>query len=207
MNICSTCTHGISRQLKISRRCIRQAIRKFDEFNTVATKPGGGRPRKVTDRDKRLIKLQQLRDDTLSLPDLVRYAHTELNLSISSSTISRILREYNLVSFIAPRKPQISPKQRRARLEWCYAHLNWSVEDWSRVIFSDESNYEVLNRKNRLYIRRFRNDRTRFQRFQKRVHQGGGICTCTTYIHLSNEHIYQVNECLLEIQDKFSSMI
>jgi transposase len=75
--------HEISRRLKISCRCIRQTIRKFDQFHTVTTKPGAGRPRKATDREKRLIKLQQLRDDTFSLADLVRYAHTDLNLSIS----------------------------------------------------------------------------------------------------------------------------
>ena len=36
----------------------------------------------------------------------------------------------------------------------------------------DESNYEILNRKNRIYIRRFRHDPTRFERSQ-RVHRGG----------------------------------
>ena len=136
-----------------------------------------------------MIKLQQLRDDTLSLADLVRYAHTDLNVSISRSTISRILRDFNMASYIAPRKPRISHIQRRNRLQWCYEYLNWSVKDWSNVIFSDESNYEVLNRKNRIYIRRFRNDRTRFERSQARVHKGGGICPRATYIHLSNEHI------------------
>ena len=63
--------HEISRRLHISRRCILQTIRKHHEFHTAATKPGAGRPPKVTDRQKRLIKLQQLRDDTLSLNDLV----------------------------------------------------------------------------------------------------------------------------------------
>ena len=167
--------HGISRQLKISRRCIRQTIRKYDKFHVVNTKPGGGRPRKLTDRDKRLIKLQQLRDESLSLRDLVQYTNTELNLSISISTISRILREYSLFSFIAPKKPRITARQRRDRIQWCHAHLNWSVEDWCRIIFSDESNFEVFNRKNRMYIRRFRNDRTRLERSQQRVHRGGGI--------------------------------
>ena len=47
--------HVISRQLKISRRYICQTIRKFDRFHNVATKPGAGRPQKVTDREKRLI--------------------------------------------------------------------------------------------------------------------------------------------------------
>ena len=34
------------------------------------------------------------------------------------------------------------------------------------------NNYEILNRKNQIYIRRFRNDLSRFQR---KVHKGGGI--------------------------------
>ena len=48
----------ISRRLKISLRFIRQTFRKFDKFHSVATKPCAGRPPKVTDREKRLGKLQ-----------------------------------------------------------------------------------------------------------------------------------------------------
>ena len=170
-----TQTHKTSRRLKISRRCIRQTLGKFDKFHTVATKPGAGRPPKVTDREKRLTKLQQRQDDTASLADLVRYVNTNLNLLISRSAISRILQDYFIVSYIARRKPQIAPTQRRNRLTWCYDHLNWSINDWSNVILSDESNFEVLNRQSGIYIRRFRNDRTRFKRPQKRVDKGGGI--------------------------------
>jgi transposase len=93
MYVQTTQTHGISRRLKISRRCIRQTIRKFDQFHTFNAKPGSGRPQKVTIRQERLIKLKQLRDDTYFLADFVRYAHTDLNLSISHSTVSRILRD------------------------------------------------------------------------------------------------------------------
>ncbi|CAF3992939.1 unnamed protein product [Rotaria sordida] len=175
MNICTICTHEISRRLHVSRRCIHQTIRKFDKFHTVATKPGAGRPRKGTERQRRLIKLQQLRDDTYSLTDLVRYSYTDLNLSISRSTVSRILRDFNMISYIVPRKPRITPVQRRNRVQWCYEHLSWSATDWSNVIFSDESNYEIFNRTNRIYIRRFRHDSTRFYRSQQRVHKGGGI--------------------------------
>ncbi|CAF5050891.1 unnamed protein product, partial [Rotaria socialis] len=73
---------------------------------------------------KRAIKLQQLRDDTLSLNDLVRYAQASLNLNISGQTGSRILREFDLVSYVAPRKPQITHEQIRCRIFWCYKHLN-----------------------------------------------------------------------------------
>ncbi|CAM4803186.1 unnamed protein product [Rotaria magnacalcarata] len=122
--------HEISPKLNISRNCIYQTIKKFNKLHTVATKPGAGRRSKLTDRQKRAIKLQQVRDDTLS--------------------------------------------QRYSRLQWCYQHLSWAENDWSNVIFTDESNFEILNRKNRIYIRRFRNDLKRFERSQPRVHKGGG---------------------------------
>ena len=110
-----------------------------------------------------MIKLQEVRDDTLSLTDLVHFARTDLNLTITRQAISRILRDFHMVSYIAPRKPRITPAQRRTRVAWCYEHLSWSVNDWSNVVFTDESNYEILNRKNRIYIRRFRHDPTRFE--------------------------------------------
>ena len=139
--------HEISRRLKISRHRIRQPVRKFDKLHTVAMTLGGGRPQKATDRDQRLIKLQQLRDDTNFLADLVRYAHTNLNLFLSRSTISRILREFDMVSYIAPWKPKITRAQRSNRVHWYHQHSDWSMKQWSRVIFSDESNFEIVNRK------------------------------------------------------------
>ena len=89
-----------------------------------------------------------------------------------------------MVSYIAPRKPRITPAQRRTPVAWCYEHLSWSVNDWSNVVFMDESNYKILNRKNRIYICRFRHDPTRFERSQQRVHRGGGI------INVSHKLIY-----------------
>ena len=52
--------HEISRRLKISHRCIRQTFNKFDKFHTADPKLGAGHRPRVTDYEKRLIKLQQL---------------------------------------------------------------------------------------------------------------------------------------------------
>ena len=111
--------HKIYRQLKISRRCIRQTIRKFDRYERVATRPGSGLSKKTTIRQTRLIKLEQIRDEANFLADLALYANTNMNLSISASTISRTLRQYNTVSYIALRKPSVTPRQRRVRVDWC----------------------------------------------------------------------------------------
>ena len=61
--------HEISRRWKISHCCVRQT---FSRFHSVATEPGTGRPPKVTGRAKRLIKLQQLRDDIASYDMLIQ---------------------------------------------------------------------------------------------------------------------------------------
>ena len=97
--MCCAHAHKISLQLKISRRCIRQTIRKFDKYRIVATRPGAGRTRKSTNRQTRFIKLEQIRDETNSLTDLVRYVNTNMSLSISTSTISRIFQQYNMASY------------------------------------------------------------------------------------------------------------
>ena len=97
-----------------------------------------------------MINFQQVRHDTLSLTELVRFACTDLNLTISRQTVGRILRDFDMASYIAPKKPRITRAQRRTRVDWCYEHLSWSVNDWSNVVFTDESNYEILNRKNRI---------------------------------------------------------
>ena len=109
--MCCLHTHKIRPQLKIYRRFIRQTIRKLDRYGTVATRRGAGRLNKITIRQTRLIKLEQMHDETNSLADLARYANTNTNLSISTSTISRILRQYHMILSRAPRKSRITPKQ------------------------------------------------------------------------------------------------
>ena len=34
---------------------------------------------------------------------------------------------------------------RKRRLEWAKEHKTWSQEQWSKVIFSDESNFDLQN--------------------------------------------------------------
>ena len=97
--------HKISRQLKISRRCRRQTIRKFDKYDNVATRLGAGHLKKTTNRQTRLIKPQQIRDETNSLTDLVRYANINMK---STSTISCILRQYKMLSSRISRKARIT---------------------------------------------------------------------------------------------------
>ncbi|GFV58510.1 HTH_Tnp_Tc3_2 domain-containing protein [Trichonephila clavipes] len=50
------------------------------------------------------------------------------------------------------RVPLLNARLRAARLAWAREHRDWSVEDWKRVAWSDESQFRLLNADGRLII-------------------------------------------------------
>jgi len=63
--------------------------------------------------------------------------------SISAHTVRRILAEEGLHRRKARAVIFLKPEQKRSRKEWAKDHLDWDMEDFSRVIYSDEA-YIVL---------------------------------------------------------------
>ncbi|KAK3539392.1 hypothetical protein QTP70_005928 [Hemibagrus guttatus] len=51
------------------------------------------------------------------------------------------------------KKPFISENQRRARLKFAKDLRKWTVVDWSKVIFSDESNFQLCLTPRRVMVR------------------------------------------------------
>ena len=71
-----------------------------------------------------------------------------LGVKVSKTTLHRQLKEVNLFSRIRHRKPFLKPCHKAARLHWARKYANWTVEDWIKVIWSDESSI-VLGWKSR----------------------------------------------------------
>ncbi len=44
----------------------------------------------------------------------------------------------------AKRKPYVNMVQKRRRALWAKAHLKWTVSKWKRVLWSDESKFDIL---------------------------------------------------------------
>jgi Transposase/DDE superfamily endonuclease len=58
---------------------------------------------------------------------------------ISCTAALRILHKYQLSNVKPTRKPGLNAQQRARRLKFALEHQNWSLEDWKRVIWSDET--------------------------------------------------------------------
>ena len=65
-----------------------------------------------------------------------------------------ITRSGEFQNHIAAKKPFISETNIQRRLQWCLDHRNWTVDQWRRVLFSDESPYVLrYNRRKRCWRR------------------------------------------------------
>ena len=85
----------------------------------------------------------------------------------------RTLSDKGIGTYIAARKPILSITNKRKQRVWSKERLNWSVEQWAKVIWSDEANFQVVNRKGRIYVKRFATEKYS-DRFLQHRRQGGG---------------------------------
>ena len=58
--------------------------------------------------------------------------------------------------------------------KWCKERLNYSMEQWKMIIFSDESNFKIINRKNKRFVCHKNTEKYLKQHMQSRIQKGGG---------------------------------
>ena len=94
--------------------------------------------------------------------------------TVSDSTVRRRLLDMGYAGYTAKPKPIRSAAQKQKRVFFAKAHVNWLPDDWSKVIWSDESYFELFNRKNQTFVRRKPNESEMLFCFVPRVQKGGG---------------------------------
>jgi transposase len=62
-----------------------------------------------------------------------------LELSVSYYCVRTALRNAGFSRRVARRKPPISERNRVKRLEWAVEHADWTIEQWKRILWSDET--------------------------------------------------------------------
>uniref|UniRef100_A0A8R1HM74 HTH_Tnp_Tc3_2 domain-containing protein n=1 Tax=Caenorhabditis japonica TaxID=281687 RepID=A0A8R1HM74_CAEJA len=94
----------------------------------------------------------------------------------SRKTIRRRLQANGLHGRRPVRKPFISEKNRRARVAWARAHLNWGRAEWAKHIWSDESKFNMFGSDGNTWIRRPVGARYLPKYQLPTVKHGGGSC-------------------------------
>jgi transposase len=77
---------------------------------------------------------------------------TLTNNSISAETVRQHLKKAGLKSAVKQNKPCLTKQHIRARLDFAIAHKDWTIEDWKRVIWSDETKINCLSSDGRKWV-------------------------------------------------------
>lgn len=136
----------------------------------------GGRPALLSEADKRYCVRQVTKgrvDNAVKVRKLLKADH---GIIVSADTIRRVLKEKGLGAIEKKPKPSLSVTNAKKRLAWCKAYRNWTVDDWKRVVWSDETKINRFNSDGRVWSW-IRDGETIKPRHVKGTikHGGGGI--------------------------------
>jgi hypothetical protein len=131
------------RKIAALMKCTQNAIQNilatylFETFQ--GRNPRRNYLRKTSEREDRYILCTLRQNNDLSLQDITN----KLALGISQTTLRRWRSEAGLGSYIAAKKPGLSAENIHKRLDWAMKYKDWTIEDWKKVIWLDESSIWV----------------------------------------------------------------
>lgn len=69
---------------------------------------------------------------------------TITNKPVTAQTVHRHLRSTGMKAVVKKKKPHLSQKHRRERMDFAIRHKDWTLDDWKRVVWSDETKINHL---------------------------------------------------------------
>lgn len=141
---------AVGTQCNTSKSAVSRLKRKYDETGSTDRLAGSGRPRKTTARqDRAIVREARIHHE-------ITGGEVKENLSlndVSERTVRRRISECSdLKSYWKTKKPFISEKNRKLRVRWAKDHVEWTEEQWGKVLFSDESPFVLrFNKRGRVW--------------------------------------------------------
>lgn len=165
---------SIAEIAQVSKKCVSTTINNYNENGSYLEKHRSGAPRKSTEReDQRLLTLARAMP-TASRRDLGAVWKRNDEPIATPKTVGNRLKEFGLNSFVAAEKPVLTRAHKQARLKWCEERRNWGYSKWADILFSDESNFKIVNRKTKPTVWRYREEKYSEKMIMPRKQGGGG---------------------------------
>jgi hypothetical protein len=116
-----------------------------------------GRKRKTTPREDAIVHRMSVKNPRLSSFDLSREA-SAIGIELAPSSVRKRLLAKGRRARRPIKKQLLTRAMRKKRLDWARAHRHWGKDEWKKVLFSDETHFEVRGFKTQ-FVRRSENER------------------------------------------------
>ena len=129
----------VARQFHCHRNTINNLRQRFGQTGNIKDAVHSGRPKVTIRRQDRYITLTHLRNRFKTVKS------TGIQFGISRQTVLNRLRKN--ADPIRARRPYVGhiirPHNRSLWLLWARSHLRWTRAQWARVLFTDESRFNL----------------------------------------------------------------
>jgi len=187
----------IAQEIHCSEQSVSLWVSRWEKEHSLVDSERSGRPRCTTDEKDQDIMIYSDNNVNANPKDIVR----ELQLPTHPHTVRRRLNEIELYSCVKRNEHNYTDETIRRRLSFAEGYSKWDENDWSRVIFSDETHFP-LGHHGREYVQRPHGTACdpkytrKTDRLEGKVSLWGCICAgglghAELYVNTLNAHKYQ----------------
>lgn len=149
----------IAKRVRCNQSTVVRIIKKNLSHGSTERKKGTGRKRKTDERLDRMMMRLSLENRFKTAKEISRDLADSNLAEVSRETVGRRLREKGLWARKPAKKPFLNKKMKQSRLNWGINFKTWTSDDWRKVMFSDESKFNIFSSDGSPYVRRRPNER------------------------------------------------
>ncbi|GFX39965.1 transposable element Tcb2 transposase [Trichonephila clavipes] len=169
----------VAQAIGVSQSVISRIWNRFLETESAGRRRGQCRRRATTPNEDRFLVLTARRHRNMNATLLQQHLRSATGTTVSTQTVRNRLHGVGLYA----RRPMVcvrlTSRHGRDRREWATEHVNWRRNEWSNVLFSDESRFSVPPDNRRIFIWKERGSKNNSAFVHESIRfGGGGVLVC-----------------------------
>lgn len=183
---------ALSSKTGLSLSTVNYQLEKLKKTGSLKHRGGNGRPHSITTSMSRSISQQLRYNKNASAIDITNKLQKTFNRSMSSRTVTNWFHEHGYRNVLPHQTPMLTERHKEKRMEWCLAHRN---QNWDRVIFSDESSFQLFRNTIRRWTLRPEKETKPVPKDRKKImvwgaFSGKGTVGFFPFMEIMDSHLY-----------------
>lgn len=116
-----------------SKSTVHDIIKRYNDDKRISNKQRAAVEKKLSQRDEKFIIREVQKNPFISAPKLTAIIKNNFGKDVHAETVRRVLRKNDLNGRVARKKPCISEKNRKDRLEFAREHISKDFSFWRTV--------------------------------------------------------------------------
>lgn len=163
----------ISEIINRSRSTVQSIIKRYKKEDRIVNKVRHRSDKKLNATNERWITSKIKEDPTIRAPKLASDVKKYLNITVSESTIRRILKQNNYHGRVVREKTLSTLTNKKKRHVFARKYLKEDFHFWKTVIFTNESKFHIFGSNGRKIVWREQSTKMNIEHSQSTVKCGG----------------------------------